>query len=65
MNRYRVVWKHRDIGSLGEWARLNKGHGEWFTDKELVQAWVTEGNVRFPLIHHYLEEEKVSTSSNT
>lgn len=49
----RVTWKRKVAGG-------GKGHGNWSTDKKLIEAWVLEGNRSHPDIYHWLEEKEQS-----
>ncbi len=37
--------------------QYRQGHGDWNTDKKLMEAWVVEGNCSHPDLYHWLEEK--------
>ena len=46
---YRIKWIDTKTGKTG--------NGNWSSDKNLLKAWVENGNKQFPYIKHELEEK--------
>lgn len=46
---FRVAYKSKLTGA--------EGHGNWYTDKKLVEGLVIRGNLSYPEIDHWVEKK--------